>query len=167
MTVLEKIKRCVSLVWDFQEFYGEEDIEEFCRNELHTYPQHDEIMEYFKHIEDLEKENAELKTDYEVLSCSVGDFGELQDKLEEEQRKNNGLSDNLTKAKEIIKEFVQVEYDDYTNGDYYNELSKVLEQAEQFLKGEDIILEDAQVGNSPFDADEVFNKEMKAYLEEK
>lgn len=57
MTVLEKIKRCVSLVWDFQEIYGEEDIEDFCRNELRTYPQHDEIMEYFKHIENLEKNN--------------------------------------------------------------------------------------------------------------
>ena len=54
----------------------------------------------------LKSENAELKTDYEVLSCSVGDFGELQDKLEEEQRKNNGLSDNLTKAKGIIQSFV-------------------------------------------------------------
>lgn len=61
MTVLEKIKRCVSLVWDFQEIYGEEDIEDFCSNELHTYPQHDEIMEYFKRIENLEEENAELK----------------------------------------------------------------------------------------------------------
>lgn len=57
MTILEKIKRCVSLVWDFQEIYGEEDIEEFCHNELSTYPQHDEIMEYFKRIENLEKNN--------------------------------------------------------------------------------------------------------------
>lgn len=51
----------------------------------------------------LREENTKLKTDYKVLSCSVGDFGELQEKLEEEQRKNNGLSDNLTKAKEIIR----------------------------------------------------------------
>lgn len=62
MTVLEKIKRCVSLVWDFQEIYGEEDIEEFCHNELNTYPKHDEIMEYFKRIENLEKDNAYVKT---------------------------------------------------------------------------------------------------------
>lgn len=54
----------------------------------------------------LREENAKLKTDYEVLSCSVGDFGELQDKLEEEQRKNNGLSDNLTKAEELLKHWV-------------------------------------------------------------
>lgn len=67
MTVLEKIKRCVSLVWDFQEIYGEEDIEEFCRNELRIYPQHDEIMKYFKHIADLEKENAELKNKLENI----------------------------------------------------------------------------------------------------
>ena len=41
------------------------------------------------------------------------------------------------------------------------------EQAEQFLNSENIILEDAQAGNSPFNADEVFNKEMEAYPEEK
>ena len=50
-----------------------------------------------KSYEQLEQENAKLKTDYEVLSCSVGDFGELQDKLEEEQRKNNGLSEYCLK----------------------------------------------------------------------
>ena len=32
-------------------------------------------------------------------------------------------------------------------------------------KAVSIILEDAQAGNSPFDADEVFNKEMKAYTD--
>ena len=57
---------------------------------------------------DFVKENAELKTDYEVLSCSVGDFGELQNKLEEEQRKNNGLSDNLTTAKELLKQWLSL-----------------------------------------------------------
>lgn len=40
------------------------------------------------------------------------------------------------------------------------------DKMEQFLNDENIILEDAQVGNSPFDADEVFNKEMKAYTDE-
>lgn len=78
MTVLEKIKRCVSLVWDFQEFYGEEDIEEFCRNELHTYPQHNEIMEYFKHIEELEKENELLGKRCNQL---LKDKGNLTDEL--------------------------------------------------------------------------------------
>jgi len=79
MTVLEKIKRCVSLVWDFQEIYGEEDIEEFCHNELHTYPQHDEIMEYFKYIEECEKcyslarayrnDNEKQKAQIEKMKC--------------------------------------------------------------------------------------------------
>ena len=78
----------------------------------------------------LQKENAELKTDYKVLCCSVGDFGELQEKLEEEQRKNNGLSDNLTKAKEIIKTLA----DDLSmySGNYQKELL----EAEQFLNSE-------------------------------
>ena len=50
---------------------------------------------------------------------------------------------------------------------YPQENAEKMEQAEQFLKGENIILKDAQAGNSPFDADEVFNKEMKAYPEGK
>ena len=80
-----------------------------------------------KRIEDLEKENEKLKTDYEVLSCSVGDFGELQNKLEEEQRKNNGLSDNLTKAKDILRMIV------YWKSDK-KELLNFINKAEQFLK---------------------------------
>ena len=85
----------------------------------------------FKRIAELEEENAKLKTDYEVLSCSVGDFGELQDKLEEEQRKNNGLSDNLTKAKEIISEYVRLanlEKEDTVA------IWQLYHKAEQFLK---------------------------------
>ena len=52
-----------------------------------------------EYITELEKENAELKADYKVLSCSVDDFGELQEKLEEEQRKNNGLEAQIERMK--------------------------------------------------------------------
>ena len=87
-----------------------------------------------KSYEQLEQENAKLKTDYEVLSCSVGDFGELQDKLEEEQRKNNGLSDNLTKAKNHIKQLLdclkQDTNDPQTN--YY--VCQYMDKAKQFIK---------------------------------
>ena len=85
-----------------------------------------------KQIVNLRKENAKLKTDYGVLSCSVGDFGELQDKLEEEQRKNNGLSDNLTKAKELLKESMNY-LDTYHNAvKVYNFIA----EAEQFINSE-------------------------------
>jgi predicted RNase H-like nuclease (RuvC/YqgF family) len=120
MTVLEKIKRCVSLVWDFQEIYGEEDIEEFCRNELRTYPQHDEIMKYFKHIEDLEKENAELKAELsenKVADCHIV----------------NGLCEQLTEAKEIIREFMKYEINEY-DGSLEIHFEELKKQAEQFLK---------------------------------
>ena len=50
-------------------------------------------------IKELQKQNKQLETDYKVLSCSVGDFGELQENLEEEQRKNNGLADQIEKMK--------------------------------------------------------------------
>jgi len=82
---------------------------------------------YEQALKDFEKENAELKTDYKVLSCSVGDFGELQDKLEEEQRKNNGLSDNLTKAKELLKRAQS-----YTEN-LDDEADKLYDKIEQFL----------------------------------
>lgn len=88
-------------------------------------------------IQVLTKENAELKADYEVLSCSVGDFDKLQDKLEEEQRRNNGLSDSLTKAKEIITNLVKFDgsYKDDEEFQRKSELyDKMWEEAVQFLK---------------------------------
>jgi len=83
----------------------------------------------------LQRENKQLKTDFKVLSCSVDDFDELQNKLEEEQRKNNGLSDDLAKAKEIMKELLDTlknEYSDYTFA--LKSTHPVLVEAEEFLK---------------------------------
>ena len=77
----------------------------------------------------LKSENAELKTDYEVLSCSVGDFDELQNKLEEEQRKNNGLSDNLTKAKFLLKQLV-----DAFPKSYSDVVKDTLDEAKKFVE---------------------------------
>ena len=96
------------------------------------------VSKYEKQNKELQKENAKLKADYEVLSCSVGDFDELQNKFEEEQRKNNGLSDNLTKAKEIIKKFSEfanneVEYDPEHPQEHTDLWNKLCEEAEQFL----------------------------------
>ena len=71
---------------------------------------------------ELEKENEMLRQGY------IADKGEWV--------KRTDVLDKLGQAKKIIKELVRVEYADFTNGDYSNELSKVLEQAEQFLKGE-------------------------------
>ena len=88
--------------------------------------------ELSKRIAELEKENAELKVDYEVLSCSVGDFEKLQDKLEAEQRVNNVLSDNLSKAKEIINEFMRISK--ASDDDFEHDYSELIGEAEQFLK---------------------------------
>ena len=100
MTVLEKIKRCVSLVWDFQEIYGEEDIEDFCRNELHTYPQHNEIMEYFKHIEELEKENAELNNF--IIQSKKDGISPINALI------IKNLGNQLIKAKELLAKWVEL-----------------------------------------------------------
>lgn len=59
----------------------------------------DYITDLEKQNKELKKENERLKIDYKVLSCSVGDFGELQEKLEEEQRKNNALKGQIDKMK--------------------------------------------------------------------
>lgn len=78
---------------------------------------------------------------------------------------SSGFQEIVNKAEQFLREI------DITNAiQKANEglnLDKIADEVEQDLKGEDIILEDAQAGNSPFDADEVFNKEMKAYPEEK
>ena len=91
---------------------------------------------YEQALNDFKKENEKLKTDYEVLSCSVGDFGELQDKLEEEQRKNNGLSDNLIKAKEHIENLLYYVKQCTCERSNYAEIEKDIKEAEQFLRGE-------------------------------
>ena len=134
MTVLEKIKRCVSLVWDFQEFYGEEDIEDFCDNELYTYTQYNEIVEYFKHLAELEKENERLTDELKTLRESIKDYGTgcYENGLRNGKRK---LEEQLTKAKEIIKDLCGMVRElnkpnvQLTNVDYS------LSEAEQFLKG--------------------------------
>ena len=124
MTVLEKIKRCVSLVWDFQEFYGEEDIEDFCDNELSTYTQYNEIVEYFKHLAELEKENErltdELKAENEANENGAKKYAEYYFET----------NDQLTKAKEIIKNCIHILKHSGTALDW----KTVINQAEQFLK---------------------------------
>ena len=117
-----------------------------------------------KQIAELEKENAELKSQLRDKKCNdkdcpvfiklvqaqkenaeltkkLGDVqmqkaGEKSDLVWHLKEANEQKAKQLTKAKEIIKELVRVEYADFTNGDYSNELSKVLEQAEQFLNSE-------------------------------
>ena len=122
MTVLEKIKRCVSLVLGFQEYCGEEEIEDFCSNELHTYPQHNEIMEYFKRIEALEKENAELKKKVENLQKYL-DTRNCYRECAETWLK-------LTEAKKLLKQFLEAK-----NGE---DTYKAEWEAEQFLKDNEV-----------------------------
>ena len=120
-----------------------------------------------KKVEELEKENAELKEILNIRSCqsckhrnkSCPNDGSCNHYSKWEGYKNP----QLTKAKEIIKNCIHILKHSGTALDW----KTVINQAEQFLNGENIILEDAQAENSPFDADEVFNKEMKAYPEEK
>ena len=108
-----------------------------------------ELIITLKGIPDLEEENAELE------EYKNGNFVQTVNQIIE------GKDKRLEQAKKIIKGLLSC------CRNYPQENAEKMKQAEQFLKGEDIILEDAQAGNSPFDADEVFNKEMKAYPEEK
>ena len=168
MTVLEKIKRCVSLVWDFQEFYGEEDIEDFCDNELSTYTQYNEIVEYFKHLADLEKQIAELEAEVKEwkdkadLWCKTANLKDHNIMINKELEKENAelkntiatlrqekdnvsmhakamevvaktRSDQLTKAKEIIKIFLKYEICTLNIKD---ELADNIAKAKAFLNSE-------------------------------
>lgn len=101
---------------------------------------------------ELEKENAELKKwQKDTIKARGNDYMDW-----------SRMKDQLTKAKELLERLITV-CKIVPLGTNYD----VVKKAEQFLKGENIILEDAQAGNSPFDADEIFNKEMKAYTEGK
>ena len=108
MTVLEKIKRCVSLVWDFQEIYGEEDIEDFCSNELHTYPQHNEIMEYFKHVEELEKENAENESEARELNIRVDGLIKENAELKKRNAELRGMYVHSAREAGTYKQFLEL-----------------------------------------------------------
>ena len=133
-------------------------------------------------IERLKKENAELKEHIKADCIDCADYIKNQklkkenadlktDKQYWEQKGNRLITewretlDQLTKAKEILRSlyFIIQSRIDYKNN---IGIADEMWRAEQFLKGENIILEDAQAGNSPFDADKVFNKEMKAYPDE-
>ena len=118
MTVLEKIKRCVSLVWDFQEFYGDEDIEDFCSNELDTYSQYNEILDYFKRITELEQENKVLAQN-----------------LEDTEIVNKSLEKENAEAKEIIREFV--EWANWQGNSKCPSFKSIQDKAEQFLKDQE------------------------------
>jgi len=112
-----------------------------------------------KRIEELKKENERLKGDLELWEsggCRATNLFECGVVKE--------LKEQLIKAKEIISEYVRL-----ANLEKEDTIAiwQLYHKAEQFLNGENIILEDAQAGNSPFDADKVFNKEMKTYPEEK
>ena len=119
MTVLEKIKRCVSLVWDFQEFYGDEDIEDFCSNELDTYSQYNEILDYFKRITELEQENKVLAQN-----------------LEDTEIVNKSLEKENAEAKGIIREYYNLKNFPCASGNSINMLmyENINHKAEAFLK---------------------------------
>ena len=110
------------------------------------YPSKDGVCSHYKNVFE---ENAELKEQISIKDILIKELQEQKaywkessfdwrhkffklDKVKRLIKKDKQLNN----AKEIIKELVRVEYADFTNGDYSNELSKVLEQAEQFLKGE-------------------------------
>ena len=112
-------------------------------------------------IKELEQENNKL---LDIINNQDVKIADLEEQIKQIEKVSDYNADQLAQAKEFLNEFVQ----HYKNKTIYIEnMQDLLEQSEQFLKGENIILEDAQAGNSPFDADEVFNKEMKAYPEEK
>jgi hypothetical protein len=82
---------------------------------------------------DLEKENAELK-DYRLttLAKQQTDMSKYALNLE---HKLSWYDDQLTKAKEIIKEFMKYEINEY-DGSLEIHFEELKKQAEQFLNSE-------------------------------
>ncbi len=121
--------------------------------------------------QDINDEESDICTTTGELIITLKNIPYLEEELEEYKNGNfvqtvnqiiEGKNKRLEKAKSLLK--------DITSSYGSTEVSEAqlylkIKKAEFFLKGENVILEDAQAGNSPFDADEVFNKEMKAYSE--
>ena len=99
--------------------------------ELKSEIENDRDLPAIAYMQGAEKQK---KKDEEELQKWKDEWQEQVQKATDEGYARTLQTIQLTKAKEILKEFVQVEYDDYPDDDYANKLSKVLEQAEQFLK---------------------------------
>lgn len=56
----EKIRKCIELVWDYEENYDGDDLLNFQNKELSTYTQHESIVTTFNKYIQLEKEKCEL-----------------------------------------------------------------------------------------------------------
>lgn len=85
---------------------------------------------------ELQKENENLRTDNQILQTAVGDFSDLQDKYEEEQRKNNGLEEQLSKAKETIKKLCGAIRALNNPNTHLTDVNGFLQEAEAFVDKE-------------------------------
>lgn len=132
------------------ETIGQEKWQDIHDEESDIYTTTGELIITLKGVSYLEKENTELKERYNKVDI-IG-----YDALK-----------NLTKATDLLKKMYYLYFDLCVTEQDLENRDKLFEEVKQFLKGENTILEDVQAGNSPLDADEVFNKEMKAYPEEK
>ena len=116
-----------------------------------------ELIITLKNIPYLEKENSELKEKNNQLTRKSNCLTECNDGLQELLSDEIKTQEQLVKSTELLKRC----YENFIC------LGPLRNEIKDFLKRVNIILEDAQAGNGPFDADKVFNKEMKAYSEEK
>lgn len=83
-----------------------------------------------KKVADLEEENAELKADLNEKENTVHTLDVLH---KEAVRKYGEVNEQLTKAKEIIREFMKYEINEY-DGSLEIHFEELKKQAEQFLK---------------------------------
>lgn len=88
---------------------------------------------YENKIANLEKENAELKHTTATLRQEKDNVS-MHAKAMEVVAKTK--SDQLTKAKEIMKHLLDWQYDEYKKSETDKELFKVIGEAEQFLSEE-------------------------------
>ncbi len=122
--------------------------------------------------QDLYDEESDICTTMGELIITLKDIPYLEEELEEYKNGNfvqtvnqiiEGKDKRLEQSRKLLEWFVWYFREGSPNLVPYKHKVK---EVDQFLNGENVILEDAQAGNSPFDADEVFNKEMKAYTDE-
>ena len=149
MTDEEKIRNCIELIWDYEEVYDDDDLINFQNKELGTYTQYNNILNKLTKYTQLEEENAELKEKVSYLEDNLRvarkDRENLQLKVGKGLKEvikdcpysalklyaNGYYVEQLTKAKEIIKEMLSILPKENIEGIY-----EITENAEQFLNSD-------------------------------
>lgn len=100
----EKIRKCIELVWDYEENYDGDDLLNFQNKELSTYTQYESIVTTFNKYIQFEKENEQLKKELDSYKALDSKYDEIEEDTKVIAKENEGLKKNLERYSQKIAE---------------------------------------------------------------